>query len=111
MHRYQIIIEYDGSNNYILVGKTSGAKAVVADRRLLSDNVGNVQGTFFVPSPKNDANPRWATGTRNFRFRIYYCSFMYHLFSLIKVFKSFEGYPITLALSGMSLITPLPPPI
>ena len=52
----------------ILVGQSSGARAVVQDRRLLTDNVGNIQGTFFVPSPKNDANPRWATGTRNFRF-------------------------------------------
>tara|TARA_B100002019_G_scaffold104602_1_gene89984 strand:- start:3201 stop:10820 length:7620 start_codon:yes stop_codon:yes gene_type:complete len=52
----------------ILVGQTSGARAVVSDRRLLTDNVGNIQGTFFVPSPKNDANPRWSTGTRSFRF-------------------------------------------
>ena len=52
----------------ILVGQTSGARAVVQDRRLLTDNVGNLQGCFFVPSPKNDANPRWATGTRAFRF-------------------------------------------
>ena len=52
----------------ILVGQTSGARAVVQDRRLLTDNVGNIQGTFFVPSPKNDANPRWSTGTRSFRF-------------------------------------------
>jgi len=52
----------------LLVGQTSGAKAVVADRRILTDNAGNVQGTFFIPSPKNDANPRWATGTRAFRF-------------------------------------------
>ena len=52
----------------VLVGQTSGARAIVQDRRLLTDNVGNIQGTFFVPSPKNDANPRWATGTRNFRF-------------------------------------------
>ena len=54
--------------NEVLVGQTSGARAVVRDRRLLADNVGNLQGTFFVPSPKNDANPRWATGTRTFRF-------------------------------------------
>ena len=52
----------------VLLGLTSGARAVVQDRRLLTDNVGNIQGTFFVPSPKNDANPRWATGTRNVRF-------------------------------------------
>ena len=52
----------------VLVGQTSGARAVVRDRRLLTDNVGNIQGTFFIPSPKNDANPRWATGTRAIRF-------------------------------------------
>ena len=52
----------------ILVGQTSGARAVVRDRRLLTDNVGNIQGTFFIPSPKNDANPRWATGSRILRF-------------------------------------------
>ena len=52
----------------VLVGQSSGAKAVVKDRRLLTDNVGNMQGTFFIPSPKNDANPRWATGIRNVRF-------------------------------------------
>ena len=54
--------------NEVLVGQTSGARAVVRDRRLLSDNVGNLQGTLFIPSPSNDANPRWATGTRSFRF-------------------------------------------
>ena len=52
----------------VLIGQTSGAVAVVKDRRFLTDNVGNLQGTFFVPSPKNDANPRWATGTRTIRF-------------------------------------------
>ena len=52
----------------LLVGQTSGAIAVVKDRRILTDNVGNVQGTFFIPSPKNDANPRWATGSRTLRF-------------------------------------------
>ncbi len=52
----------------LLTGQTSGAVAVVQDRRLLTDNVGNLQGCLFIPSPKNDANPRWATGTRTFRF-------------------------------------------
>tara|TARA_Y100000004_G_scaffold130685_1_gene147367 strand:+ start:782 stop:8344 length:7563 start_codon:yes stop_codon:yes gene_type:complete len=52
----------------VLVGQTSGARAVVKDRRLLTDNIGNLQGTLFIPSPKNDANPRWATGTRAVRF-------------------------------------------
>ena len=52
----------------VLVGQTSGARAVVRDRRLLTDNIGNLQGTLFIPSPKNDSNPRWATGTRSVRF-------------------------------------------
>ena len=52
----------------VLVGQTSGARAVMRDRRLLSDNIGNLQGTLFIPSPKNDSNPRWATGTRSVRF-------------------------------------------
>ena len=52
----------------ILVGQTSGARAVVRDRRLLTDNIGNLQGALFIPSPKNDSNPRWATGTRSVRF-------------------------------------------
>ncbi len=51
----------------VLLGLTSGARAVVRDRRLLADNVGNLQGTLFIPSPKNDSNPRWATGTRTVR--------------------------------------------
>ena len=52
----------------ILIGQTSGARGVVKDRRLLTDNIGNLQGTFFIPNPGNDSNPRWATGTRTFRF-------------------------------------------
>jgi len=52
----------------LLVGLTSGAAAYVKDRRLLTDNVGNFKGTFFIPNPKVDSNPRWATGTRTLRF-------------------------------------------
>ena len=52
----------------VLVGQTSGARAVVKDRRLLTDNIGNFRGSFFIPNPGNDSNPRWATGTRTFRF-------------------------------------------
>ena len=52
----------------VLVGQTSGARAKVRDRRILTDNIGNVQGTFFIPNPGNDSNPRWATGTRSVRF-------------------------------------------
>ena len=52
----------------VLVGETSGARAVIKDRRLLTDNIGNFRGSFFIPNPGNDSNPRWATGTRTFRF-------------------------------------------
>ncbi len=52
----------------VLIGQTSGARAVVKDRRLLTDNVGRIRGTFFIPNPGNDSNPRWATGSRTFRF-------------------------------------------
>ena len=52
----------------VLVGQTSGGRAVVKDRRLLTDNIGNFRGSFFIPNPGNDSNPRWATGTRTFRF-------------------------------------------
>ena len=52
----------------VLVGQTSGARAVVRDRRCLTDNIGSFKGSFFIPNPGNDSNPRWATGTRTFRF-------------------------------------------
>ena len=51
----------------LLVGLTSGAAAYAKDRRLLTDNVGNFKGTFYIPSPKIDSNPRWSTGTRTIR--------------------------------------------
>ena len=61
---------YYGNMNVgeVLVGQTSGARAVVKDRRLLTDNVGSFKGSFFIPNPGNDSNPRWATGSRTFRF-------------------------------------------
>ena len=51
----------------VLLGQTSGARAVVKDRRLISDLLGIVKGTFFIPNPRRDANPRWATGSRTMR--------------------------------------------
>ena len=51
----------------VLIGATSGARAVVKDRRLVSDLVGIIRGAFWIPNPANDANPRWATGSRVFR--------------------------------------------
>ena len=50
----------------VLVG-TSGARAVIKDRRLISDRFGKLKTSFFIPSPGVDTNPRWATGTRTLR--------------------------------------------
>ena len=45
----------------------SGARAVVKDRRLVSDRFGKMQASFFIPPASVDTNPRWATGTRSIR--------------------------------------------
>ena len=46
----------------------SGARAVVKDRRILSDRLGQYKSSLFIPPPNVDTNPRWATGTRVLRF-------------------------------------------
>ena len=51
----------------VLHGLSSGAKAIVHDRRLISDTIGKLIGSFFIPNPQNDINPRWAVGTRVLR--------------------------------------------
>ena len=50
----------------VLIG-SSGGRAVVKDRRLMSDRSGNLHASFFIPSPDTDTNPRWGTGTRTIR--------------------------------------------
>jgi len=50
----------------VLVGD-SGARAVVRQRRLITDRLGQWKGSFFIPNPGVDTNPRWATGTRVIR--------------------------------------------
>ena len=45
----------------------SGARAVVRQRRLVTDRLGQWKGSFFIPNPAADTNPRWATGTRTLR--------------------------------------------
>jgi len=59
-----------GGNVFIgmnLVGRQSGARAVVKERRLVSDNVGTVIGSFFIPNPNRQGNPRFSTGNKTFR--------------------------------------------
>ena len=50
----------------VLVGD-SGARAVVRQRRLITDRLGQWKGSFFIPNPNVDTNPRWNTGTRVIR--------------------------------------------
>jgi hypothetical protein len=52
-----------------LVGQTSGAVAYVKDLRLISDNYGDLIGSFFLKDPNADPAPtvRIATGTKTYR--------------------------------------------
>jgi hypothetical protein len=53
----------------LLVGQTSGAVAYVKDIRLITDNYGDVQGTFFIRDPHANPTPevRITTGTKTYR--------------------------------------------
>jgi hypothetical protein len=50
--------------NSILVGQTSGARAEISDFRLITDNVGTLIGSFFVPGM---GQVRFETGIKNFK--------------------------------------------
>ena len=52
-----------------LVGQTSGAVATVSDLRLISDNFGDLIGTFFLRDPNTVPTPtvRISTGTKTFK--------------------------------------------
>ena len=56
-------------NGIKLVGKTSGATATVSNIRLISDNVGNLQGSFFFRDPLSTPVPavRFKNGEKTFR--------------------------------------------
>ena len=59
-----------GGNVFIgmtLIGRDSGAIARIRERRLVSDNVGTVIGSFFIPNPNGVGNPRFTTGNKTFR--------------------------------------------
>ena len=51
----------------VLLGLTSGARAVVQRRRHVTDRYGKYRGNFFIPNPRRNSNPRWRTGTRTLR--------------------------------------------
>jgi len=65
----QVSSDYFGNIqiNYIVTGLSSGAKAVIKDRRLISDPRGSFKGSFFIPSATTSTNPKWATGRRLFK--------------------------------------------
>lgn len=50
----------------ILVGQTSGAQATVSDVRLISDISATLIGSFFIPDPNNNTNPRFESGNKVF---------------------------------------------
>ena len=50
--------------NMTLTGKTSGAQATITDVRLISDISANLTGSFFIPNPNINTNPRFEAGTR-----------------------------------------------
>ena len=56
-------------NGIKLVGKTSGATATVSNIRLISDNVGSLQGSFFFRDPLSTPVPsvRFKNGEKTFR--------------------------------------------
>ena len=51
----------------ILRGQTSGAEARITNLRLVSDNVGTLIGSLFIPNPNIDVNPKFVAGTKLFR--------------------------------------------
>jgi len=53
--------------NEVLVGQSSGARAKVKERKLITDPSGFLKGTFFIPDPSKATNPKFKTGTRVFR--------------------------------------------
>lgn len=55
------------SKGMILRGQTSKAEARVTDVRLITDSVGTVIGSFFIPNPNVPTNPTFETGTKAFR--------------------------------------------
>ena len=62
--------EYYGFVNgtMTLRGQTSGAQATVTTSRLISDNVGTLIGSFFIPDSTVNENPEFSAGSKSLRF-------------------------------------------
>ena len=50
----------------IMVGQTSGAQATISNVRLISDISATLIGSFFLPNPNNNTNPRFEAGQKVF---------------------------------------------
>jgi len=50
-----------------LIGKTSGAQAVVKDSRLISDGLGSLYGSFFFRTPTIEEKIKFKTGSKTFK--------------------------------------------
>ena len=48
--------------------QSSGAQATVTKSRLISDNVGTLIGSFFVPDSTIAENPQFTAGNKSLRF-------------------------------------------
>lgn len=53
--------------NYILVGRTSKAIASVTNVELVTDNFGDIIGSFYIPNPNIIQNLKFKSGIRKFR--------------------------------------------
>ena len=51
----------------VLRGQTSKAEATITNIRLLTDETGVVIGSFFIPNPNLDVNPKFECGSKSFR--------------------------------------------
>ena len=47
-----------------LVGQSSGAWATITDVKLVSDISANLSGSFFIPDPNVESNPKFEAGTK-----------------------------------------------
>jgi len=52
---------------YNLKGLISGATATVVNTQLVTDNIGTIIGSFFIPNPNVTSNPKFDVGLKTFK--------------------------------------------
>ena len=55
------------SPNMVLRGLESNAQARISNLRLITDRVGSLMGSFYIPNPNVISNPTFETGTKTLR--------------------------------------------